>query len=151
MAALSPEQFTSAIKPRAILYFSDQIALKTPNPHYFICVGSNYDNELIFSCCTSQFNSVLTLIERKRFPSSTLVYISKDDNENPFTKNTYVNCNEYFPYFLSELWQLYVRGILSFHGELPLNSFGQILTRFMDSTQIEQELKEGLPTIDDFP
>ena len=151
MAILSPEQFSANIKPRSIIYFSDRSALNTSNPHYFICIGSNSDGELIFSCCTSQFNTVSLLIERKRFSNTTLVFISKDDDENPFTLDTYVNCNEYFPYLLSELWDMYNRGKLTLHGELPLDSFDQILTGFRNSTQIEQDLKETLPTIDDFP
>jgi hypothetical protein len=71
------------------------------------------------------------------------------DPDNPFNKKRYINCNEYFAYLLSELWNLYVRGTLTLHGELPLHSFEQILIGFADSNQIEEDLKSNLPTIDD--
>lgn len=147
--ALSWEQFQATVKARAILNFPEPI-LKTPDPHYFICIGLSPDNELVLSCCTSQFETVKNLVERNRYPASTLVYIPKTHADNPFKKDTYINCNEYFQYTMGELWAMYNKGQLSFHGELPLDSFDQILTGFRDSDQIEDELKDTLPTIDDF-
>jgi hypothetical protein len=148
MAALSPDQFEANIKPRAILYFPEP-ELKTHEPHYFICIGQTTESRIITSCCTSQFNTVKNLIERWGYPPTTLVYIPTQDNENPFKKDTYINCNEFFGYQLSELWDLYLHNKLSFHGELPLDSFEQILIGMKDSDQIDEEIKDCLPNIDD--
>lgn len=149
MAALTDQQFRANIKPRTVLYFPDEAILKTPNSHYFICLGKNSDGHLMFSCCTSQFDTVRQLVERNRWPQSTLVYIPGNDTENPFRTDTYVNCNEFFEYSLNELWSMYLDGILSFKGDLPLHSFEQILIGLSDSPQIEDIIKEELPTIDD--
>ena len=148
MPVLSPQQFQADIKARAILYFSEPV-LNTPIPHYFVCVGQSVDGELLFSCCTSQFETVRGLIERRRYLETTLVYMSPADTDNPFTSETYVNCNEYFAYSIQHLWNLYLHGQLSFYGELPLHSFEQILIGFRDSNQIEEEIKDALPNIDD--
>ncbi len=107
------------------------------------------DKIINLSCCTSQFDTVKRLIERNRFPRETLVYISKDDPENPFRKDTYINCNEYFQYSLEEFWGLYFNNKLKIIGSLPLDSFEQILIGFVKSEVIEQEYKEALPGIDD--
>ncbi|SRR5258708_22291111 len=148
MAALSPQQFEADIKPRSILYFPEPF-LNTTEPHYFICIGQTSERRIITSCCTSQFNTIKNLIERRKYPPTTLVYIPSHNSDNPFKKDTYVNCNEFFGYELSELWDLYLHNQLSFHGELPLDSFEQILIGMKDSDQIVEEIKDCLPNIDD--
>jgi hypothetical protein len=149
--SLSSDQFAASIKARAILRFPDNLSLGTSAPHFFICICENPDNGMAFSCCTSQVNTVNALIAKHGWPESTFVYIPETDAENPFNKDTYINCNEYFTYFLPELWQWYLHGNLTLHGELPLQSFEQILNGFQESDQIEEVLKEKLPSIDDFP
>ena len=90
------------------------------------------------------------LIERNRFPHETLVYISDSDTDNPFKKDTYINCNEWFPYNFDELWDMYCIGVLRIEpGLLPLHSFEQILIGLNASPRIEDELKDSLPNIDD--
>jgi hypothetical protein len=148
MAVLSPHQFEADIKPQAILYFPEPV-LNTTEPHYFICIAKTEEGEIITSCCTSQFNTVRNLIEKWGYPPSTLVYIPNSDSDNPFKKDTYINCNEFFGYKLSELWDLYLHNQLSFHGELPLYSFEQILIGMRESDQIVEEIKDCLPNIDD--
>lgn len=80
--ALSRMGFDALIVPGKILYFPCE-ALRTPEPHYFICITMLPDNTIL-SCRTSQFDTVRKLIERKRFPYSTLVAIPANDQGNPF-------------------------------------------------------------------
>lgn len=101
---LLKNEFEEILTSRQILYFSCP-ELNTPEPHYFICICRQPEDIIILSCCTSRFETVEKLIERDRFPNETLVYIPSSDLENLFTKNTYVNCNEYFPYTIEELWK----------------------------------------------
>lgn len=143
--ALTQDQFEAIITHRQILYFICP-DLNSPNPHYFICVAHHPNGELVLSCCTSQFDTVKKLVERGRFPNSTLVYMPPA-SDNPFVKDTYINCNEYVPYLISELWEMYTLGSLSLHGELPLHSFEQILIGFKDSPLIEEDVKEKLPDV----
>lgn len=149
MAALTPQQFAADIKPRAILYFSDPEALNTPSRHYFICISPSPEGHLVFSCCTSQFATVKGMIEHNAYENATLAFIKASDPDNPFDKDTYVNCNEYFVYSLRNLWSKYLSGDLSFKSELPLDSFEQILIGLGKSDQIEEEVKELLPNISD--
>jgi hypothetical protein len=89
------------------------------------------------------------LIEKNRFPPETLVFIPGVDADNPFKKDTYINCNEYFQYSTDEFWELYSGKEMRIVGELPLHSFEQILIGFLKSDIIEQEYKDSLPTLDD--
>lgn len=146
--ALSRPQFEALVKPRRILRFS--VPRLNLGLHFFVCVGQFPNGEFVFSCCTSQFNTVEQLIQRNRFPESTLVWMRATDTGNPFRLDTYVNCNEYFAYYMDALWDMYFWNQLTEHEELPLHSFEQILIGFRDSDQIEEELKDNLPSIDDF-
>jgi hypothetical protein len=77
--------------------------------------------------------------------------MQKSDVSNPFSKDTYVNCNEYFPFSIDELWTLYSSGQLTIIKDLlPIDSFEQILIGFNKSPIIEEEFKDSLPKIDDF-
>lgn len=143
---LSRENFEKSIVPGKILYFPCE-DLRTTEPHYFVCVAILPDNTIL-SCCTSRFDTVRKLIERNRFPYSTLVSISGED-DNPFKKDTYINCNEYFPYTVDELWNLYQDRLLSIKGNLPIHSFQQLIIGFLDSQMIEEEIKEVLPNPDE--
>lgn len=142
---LSKEQFENEIKLRKIFYFSCP-ELNTDVPHYFICFSIHPVGVVNLSCCTSQFETVKKLIERGRLPYETLVYIPKEFHDNPFTLDTYVNCNEFFSYYVHELWDMYNKGELKLIDELlPLESFVQMIIGFNSSDLIEQELKDSLP------
>jgi len=144
---LTKLEFEAEIKSRKIFYFPCE-ELKTPIPHYFICICIYPIGTANLSCCTSQFDTVKRLIERRRFPNETLVYIPDSDSDNPFHRDTYINCNEYFPFLIEELWDMYQHGILEIRSELPLHSFEQILIGFNTSPMIEDELKDSLPDLD---
>jgi hypothetical protein len=146
---LSKRDFEAEIKSAKILYFPCE-ELNTPIPHYFVCVCIHPPGTVNLSCCTSQFETVKRLIERGKYPNETLVYIPEHDTENPFNKKTYINCNEYFPYLIDELWDLYQNQSLEIFPELPLDSFEQIIIGFQKSPIIEEELKENLPDVNDF-
>lgn len=143
--SLNKIEFTAELVYRKILKFPCP-ELNTDIPHYFICVCNHPIDIVNLSCCTSQFDTVKKLIERNRLPSETLVYISEKESDNPFSKETFVNCNEYFPYTIDELWDLYESGELEIIPSLlPIHSFEQILIGFNISPQIEEEIKESLP------
>lgn len=110
-------QFEAEITPGRVLYFLCT-ELGTLQPHFFICIIRQPDDILVLSCGTSQFETVKRLIENNRLPNETLVYIPATDGTNPFYLDTYINCNEYFPYHIDELWDLYRTGDLTIRGEL---------------------------------
>ena len=146
--ALSRADFEKQIVPGKILYFPCE-ELRSSEPHYFICITILSDTTIL-SCCTSQFETVKRLIERNKYPYSTLVSIPANDKENIFKKDTYINCNEYFPYTLDELWNLYNTGFLTIKGDLSNGYLQQLTIGFLDSEMIEDEIKDILPDPDDF-
>ncbi|MDZ4794563.1 MAG: hypothetical protein SGI83_09820 [Bacteroidota bacterium] len=143
--ALSKEQFEAILTHRSIFYFVYP-PLNTPDPHYFVCVGQLPSGEYAFSCCTSQFNTVRKFVEIRRLPNTTLVFMPPAV-DNPFDRDTYVNCNEYFGFHKADLWEMYNLGSLTEHGEFPLESYEQIVIGFKDSTIIDEELKDNLPEV----
>jgi hypothetical protein len=88
------------------------------------------------------------LVDRKRFPHETIVFMSAADSANPFTKDTFINCNEYFPYSIDELWDMYNQTELTLKGDIPLDSYHQLVVGFHASPVIEFEIKDLLPDPD---
>ena len=141
---LTRVQFEAEIRTGKVFYFSCP-ELNTNIPHYFVCVVRQPDDIIVLSCCTSQFETVKRLIEMRRFPYETLIFMSAGDPQNPFIYDTYINCNEYFPYSVQEFWEMYQDGEIQIIGEIPDDSIEQILIGFRSSPVIEQELKLLLP------
>lgn len=143
-------EFENCLTGRKILYFQCD-ELNSPHPHYFVCIFVDAMRVAHMSCCTSQFETVRRLIERNRYPETTLVYISEQDSDNPFSKPTYINCNEYFQFSIDELWDWYQHRDLTVKEQLlPMHSFEQIILGFHASNVIEEEIKEQLPDLDSF-
>lgn len=142
--------FTSSIKEQKILYFSSQ-HLNSDESHYFVCIKRTDNDVLILTCCTSKFDTVRKFVESRHLPNETLVWIKPDpkDSENPFTIDTYVNCNNVFSYTMEEFQNMYSSNSLSIVGELSLNYYTQIINGLIASPLIEEEIKDCLPKIDD--
>src|SRR4051794_22325400 len=109
---LARSDFNFILVPGQILRFACK-ELRTDIPHYFICVCRDLNGNLILSCCTSQFGTLTKLIQKGKYPNETLVLIPGSDQSNPFTQDTYENCNKYFRFTISELWDLYLKGALT--------------------------------------
>ena len=136
--------FLQGIEEKKVYYFSST-RLNTPEPHYYICIKRTDNDILILSCCTSQFDTLRQYVETKSLPFSTLVWVSSKDDSNPFSKETYVNCNEYHPYTLDEFKQMYDSDAIDFSGEISDCHYEQIIVGIHDSPLIEPEIKELLP------
>jgi hypothetical protein len=145
---LNFEQFAKEIVPGKVLYFSCE-DLGTFEPHFFVCIVRQPDDIYILSCATSKLETMRRLVERKRFPNETIVYIPSADETNPFSLDTYINCNEYFPFAINELWDLYTQGELTIRGNIAFESLHQIIIGFHSSPVVELELKDLLPDPDD--
>lgn len=140
--------FLTGIQEKKVYYFSST-QINTPDPHYFICI-KRCDNEvLILTCCTSQRDTVQNFIESRSLPYETMVWISPADNENPFKKDTYVNCNNTFYYTLEEFRNMYDSDKINFSGEISLNHYSQIIEGIQKSPLIDEETKELIPRLED--
>ena len=125
---LPTELFISSIDDRKIYYFSTN-KISTGEPHHFICIKRTSADILIMSCCTSQFDTVRRFVETRSLPMESLVWISPDSTspDNPFTKDTYVNCNNCFTYTIDEFKAMYSNDSVSYSGKISDSHYEQIL------------------------
>lgn len=136
--------FVSAIEEKKIYYFSST-KINTNEPHYFICIKKTDNDVLIMSCCTSKFETVRKFVESRCLPFETLVWITPSDLNNPFTMDTYVNCNDTIPFTIEEFRIMYDSDSITSSGEISLNHYSQILTGIHKSPMIDDEIKELIP------
>lgn len=145
MVKLPTQTFLDSVEEKKIYYFSSSY-LNTDVPHHFICVKKNDDDIIFLSCCTSQFETVSRYVETRSLPNETLVYLSPDNTENPFDRDTYVNCNdELKTYTLEDFENMYDNDSISYTGEISDSQYQQILTGIHYSPLIEEEVKEEIP------
>lgn len=139
--------FRESIGPQKIYFFSSR-KISSDSPHYFICLKRTDNDVLILSCCTSQFETNLRIIRRNAWQEETLVWIKPGEGENPFTVDTYVNCNDTFLYTVDEFIAMYEAERLDYVGEVSDNHYRQILYGIQKSKKVEQEIKDMLPDPD---
>lgn len=140
------DNFITSINERKIYYFSSE-KINTKVPHFFICIKRTKSDLLIMACCTSKIETHLRFInKRKNIPIETLVRIDPEDNniDNPFTKVTYVNCNNCYIYSIEEFKIMYKNDDILYKGELIRNIFDSILIGIHKSPLIVNEIKEHL-------
>lgn len=144
MVKVPTQTFIDSISNRKVYYFSsNQISSKVP--HYFICIRRTEDDLLFMSCCTSQFDTVRKFVESRSLPFETLVHISPKDENNPFDKDTYINCNDLQTYTVEEFREMYDSNDVDFSGVISENHYEQILTGIHLSPVIEDDIKELIP------
>ena len=139
-----PELFLSSIEEKKVYYFTST-KLNTETPHHFVCIKRTDKDILILTVCTSKFETVKTHVEKMGLPQETLVWIKPKEGENPFTKDTYVNCNNSFTYTVEEFEIMYKSDTISHSGEISENHYNQILTGLHKSPVIEREVKDSIP------
>lgn len=148
MNYFTKEDFAKFIAEKKIYFFSCK-KLGINNPHYFICLKRNNQDLLLLSCCTSQFETVRKYIEYNKLPESTLVSISNRYEDNPFNRETYINCNDVKILHVDDLKELYASQELTFQGNINDFQYKQIITGIIDSPVVEEDIKEELPNISD--
>ncbi len=138
--------FLSAISDKKIYYFSSN-KINSVDPHYYICIKRTDDDILIMSCCTSRFDTVKRFVETRSLPMETLVWISPDvaNSDNPFSKDTYVNCNEYQTFTIEEFKNLYNSDSISYSGKISENHYQQIINGLHCSPLVDDESKDIIP------
>lgn len=141
------EVFISAISEKKVYYFSST-KLNTNVPHHYVCIKRSDDDILILTVCTSKLNTIQKFVDSRGLPYETLVWISPADKENPFTTDTYVNCNESFTYTVEEFKNRYDDESISHSGEISEAHYVQILTGLHSSPLIDGETKEAIPKPD---
>jgi len=143
---LPTDLFLTSIDDKKVYYFSTN-KYSIENPHYFICIKRSPDDILIMSCCTSQFDTVKKFIETRSLPPESLVWISPDStsSDNPFNKDTYVNCNNCFTYTIDEFRTMYDNDSITLSGKISDNHYEQILIGIQKSPLVDNETKAIIP------
>jgi hypothetical protein len=140
--------FLSAIEEKRVYYFSSA-KINTTEPHHYICVKRTPDDLLIMSCCTSQEKTITRFLDKRGLSYQTIVYI-KPAADNPFTMDTYINCNEFKEFSIAEFRALYQSEAIEHSGEISEVTYGQIIVGMHESPLIEDEIKEILPPRADY-
>jgi len=136
--------FLQGIEDKKVYYFSSP-KLNTPVPHYYICIKRTDNDVLILTCCTSQDDTIIKFINYNHLPYTTLVWVTAKDPSNPFTVETFVNCNQYHLYSVDEFKQMYNSNTIDFSGEISDVHYEQIVVGLHSSPLIEPEIKELIP------
>ena len=136
--------FLDGIQEKKVYYFSNN-DLNTAIPHSYICLKRTPDDLLVLSCCTSKFETIRKFVETRNLPYETLVWLEADDII--FTKDTYINCNQYFEKTVEEFKDLYENGRIEFRGEISDSHFEQIIYGLIASPLIDEEIKDILPKL----
>lgn len=137
--------FLAGITEREIFYFAST-KINSSEPHHFICIKRTDNDILILACCTSQKDTIERLIKLQNLPYNTIVAISPDaGDDNPFTKDTFVNCNDSFTYTLDEFRAMYESHTITCSGKISEIHYEQILIGIHASTLIDEDTKELIP------
>lgn len=139
-----PGLFGDSIEEKKVYRFTSTL-ISSDEPHYFICIKKTDGGLLLLTCCTSQRGTIDGLVKTRKLPLETIVYINHLE-DNPFTKATYVNCNDVFPYTVAEFESKYLAGGLKFKGEISDHHYEQILNGIHASKLVNRETKDMIPT-----
>lgn len=139
---LPSELFLDNIAEKKIYLFSSS-QISSNVPHYFIVVIKT-EHDFILVCCTSQFQKRTAFIEKAGLPSSTLVWI-QPNAENELKKDTFIDCNSTIVHSIQDFKQKYEDGKLIYKGIISDASFDQIIIGLKDSPLVENSIKQLLP------
>lgn len=132
--------FVASIESRKIYLFSSE-KINDPTSHYFVCIKRTNQDLIILSCCTSQYEKRKQFLDLQQLPYDTLVWISPKDDENPFSKDTFVDCNSLTTHTVKEFSEMYEAHKIDLKGELDENHFHQIINGLNVSPLIDEETK----------
>lgn len=133
---------SALIKEKSVFYFTcDKI--NASEPHNFIII-KNIDNSIILlTCCTSKYQTILNYVSFNKYSENTIASI--DYNSYDFLKKpTFINCNSKIEYDYNEFTSHYIKGEISYRGEISDEEYAKIISGILLSEDIEEELKDHL-------
>jgi hypothetical protein len=130
------------IKEKSVFYFTSS-KINTKVPHNFIVIKNIDDSIIVFSCCTSQYQTICRYVSFNNYSEDTIASI--DYNSYSFLKKpTYINCNSKIEYDYTEFTSLYQTGKINYRGEISDEEYDKIVNGIILSEDIEEELKDHL-------
>ena len=147
---LSGIYFDSA-ESRDIFYFKNH-QISSVEPHYHVCVAKRDGGIIILTICTSQEKTIKNYVKyNDSVDESTIVWIKEGESaDHPFTKETFINCNNIFEYTKEEFNELKSKGLIKSAGKLSEGKYQSMLEGLHLSNILSGEQKEAIPkSIDD--
>jgi hypothetical protein len=142
MVKVGSHIFEETLEPGRIYFFKNK-KLTSNIPHFHILIAIPNNDLLILTCCTSQFEKRARFIELANLPFETLVWLKPDD-DNPFTKDTYVDCSSSFKYSKDTFIDMYTNGNLEYKGIIQDGKLQEIIHGVKSSPVITEEIKDLL-------
>jgi hypothetical protein len=113
------------LKVGSVYKFEAPELIDTKTPHYFIVIAIENENNFL-SVCTSQLHSKINHLKISGIDLNTLAFIKPTDS-NGFTKDTYVNCNDYHVITKTELINKVQSKSFHWTGRLSEDDYNKIL------------------------
>ena len=136
---VSFETFYQVLKEKSILYFSLNYQ-GNPDPHYYVLLDKGTEI-LLFSVCTSKLDTILNYVKRRNLNYDTIVFI-ENEPDNPFSKNTYINCNSPVSIPVEDFKKMFNEGKIKYKDQLDDDHFEQIINGILKSRLVERKIKK---------
>lgn len=137
----------STVSEGNIFFFKKGCIVGIPE-HRHICVKKSEDEVLIFTCCTSQEDTMNRLIQYHQLDPVTIPWIKADETNKLTKDDSFVNCNNVYKISYSEFCDLVNKGIISSTGgTLKDGHFSQIVEGILASKLVEEEIKDYVRTM----
>ena len=136
---VSFEAFYQVLKEKSILCFSLNYQ-GNPDPHYYVLLDKGSEI-LLFSVCTSKLDTILNFVKKRNLDYDTIVFIESEPN-NPFSKNTYINCNSPVSIPFNEFKKMFEEGRVKYKDQLDDEHFDQIISGILKSRLVERRIKK---------
>jgi hypothetical protein len=136
---VSFEAFYQVLKEKSILYFSLNYQ-GNPDPHYYVLLDKGTEI-LLFSVCTSKLDTILNFVKKRSLDYDTIVFIESAP-DNPFSKNTYINCNSPVLINHNEFKKMFEEGKIKYKDQLDGEHFDQIINGILKSRLVERKIKK---------
>jgi len=133
--------FIESIVPGNLYYFKEDRLTATHEPHFFVVVGIKEKEFIIFMAGTSNFEKASRRIELRKQNFSTLVRLKPDTN-NELTKETYIDCNNYFDHTFDEFFDMFKNDEVTHKGYIEESKLYEIVTGSMASDNLEGEIQD---------
>lgn len=134
-------------KSRDIFYF-ENANISSSEPHYYVCINKTDGGVILLTICTSQEETIRKYVRLNTLvDESTIVWIKTGyDDLHPFTKDTFINCNNVFEFTKEEFNNLKSQNKITTKGVLAEGKFQEMLDGIHSSNILAEELKAIIPT-----
>lgn len=141
MSGLTKRLLLKNLEEGHIYYFAPSVKIGIPD-HRHIFLRKSADEMLIFSCCTSQQNTMEKLIAINGWSDSTIVKLTPN-KQNRLTTDTYINCNSLQIISADDFFNEYKQGNVDINNaEIDEMSFLAIEHGIIQSDLVDEETKD---------